>query len=133
MRTEDHVNNDDGLNEQDDGDNDGRDDNDTTINCWRQFGGVDTRERDELGRRWVEFSFEDEDDAERIIDDGTMGRTAATMTAATTTTRIKISTMQASNTTTTMATATATMAIVMKTMASAGTRMNQQSTTARRR
>jgi hypothetical protein len=131
MRTEDHVDHDNGLNEQDDGDDDGRNDDNTTINCWRRFWGVDTRERDELGRRWVEFSFEDEDDVDRI-DDGTMGRTAATMTAATTTTRIKISTMQAPNTTTTMTTATATMAIVMKTMVSAGTRTNQQSTTARR-
>ncbi len=33
------------------------------------LGGVDMRERDELGRRWVEFSFEDEDDVDRI-DDG---------------------------------------------------------------
>jgi hypothetical protein len=130
MRTEDHVDHDDGLNEQDNGNNNGRDNDDTTINCWRRFGGVDTRERDELGRRWVKFSFEDEDDVDRI-DDGTMGRTAATMTAATTTTRINISTMQASNTTTTMATATAMMAIVMKTMALEGTRTNQQSTTAR--
>ena len=64
MRTEDHVDHDDGLNEQDDGN-----DNDTTINCWRRFGGVDMRERYELGRRWVEFSFEDEDDVDRI-DDG---------------------------------------------------------------
>ena len=74
MRTEDHVDHDDGLNEQgddddDDDDDDGRDDNDTTINFWRRFGGEDTRERDELGRRWVEFSFEDEDDVGRI-DDG---------------------------------------------------------------
>ena len=69
MRTEDHVNHDDGLKEQDNGDDDSRDDDDTTINCLRRFGGVDTREKDELGRRWVEFSFEDEDDVDRI-DDG---------------------------------------------------------------
>ena len=42
MRTEDHVDHDDGLNEQDDGNNDSRDDDDTTINCWRRFGGVGT-------------------------------------------------------------------------------------------
>ncbi len=65
MRTEDHVDHDDGLNEHD-GDDNGRLDDDTTINCWRRFGGEDTRERDELGRRWVEFSFEDEDDVDRI-------------------------------------------------------------------
>ncbi len=71
MRTEeDHVDHDDGLNEQDDDDDDGHDDDDTTINFWRRFGGEDTRERrDELGRRWAEFSFEDEDDVGRI-DDG---------------------------------------------------------------
>jgi hypothetical protein len=33
------------------------------------LGGGDTRERDELGRRWVDFSFEDEDNVDRI-DDG---------------------------------------------------------------
>ena len=50
MRTEDHVDHDDGHNEQDDGDDNGRDDDDnTTINCWRRFGGEDSRERDELG------------------------------------------------------------------------------------
>ncbi len=66
MRTEDHVDHDDGLNEQDDGEDDGRDNDDTTINFWQRFGGEDMRERDELGRRWVEFSFEDEDDVGRI-------------------------------------------------------------------
>ena len=50
IRTEDHVDHDDGHNEQDNSNDDGRDnDNDTTINCWRQFGGEDTRERDKLG------------------------------------------------------------------------------------
>ena len=33
MRTEDHVDHNDGHNEQDNGDDDGHDDDDTTINC----------------------------------------------------------------------------------------------------
>ncbi len=78
MRTEDHVDHDDGHNEQDDGDDNGRDDDDdTTINCWRRFGGEDTREKGRVGgvEQWmlVEFFFEGDEDDVDCIDDGHNG------------------------------------------------------------
>jgi hypothetical protein len=76
MRTEDHVDHDDGHNEQDNGNDNGCNDNDSTINCWQRFGGRIREKGTSWGGGTMEVgqkNFKGDVDNVNRIDDGNDG------------------------------------------------------------